>query len=93
MKPVYKWYVVVLLFVLAWSLFDKGLALWQLGTEVDGAGIGVYFWVFEINDRVAEMNIPTYAFGFFVASAIVVLVAICLAVIASRQSNRDATSG
>lgn len=93
MKPVYKWYVVVLFFVLAWSLADKGMELWALGTEVDGAGIGVYFWIFEINDRVAEMNIPMYAFGFFVASAIVVLAAICLTVIASRQSNKDTTLG
>lgn len=89
MKPVYMWYAVVLLFALAWSLFDKGLALWQLGAEVDGAGIGVYFLVFEINDRVAEMNIPYYALGSFIATVIVVIAAIWLAVIASRQSTTD----
>lgn len=91
MKPIYKWYAVVLLFVIAWSLADKGIELWALGTEVDGAGIGVYFWVFEINDRVAEMYIPYYALGFFIATLIVLISAICLAIIVSRQSNKDAT--
>ena len=88
MKLFYKWYAVVILFVLSWSLADKGIELWELGTDVDGAGIGVYFLIFEINDRVAEMNIPMYAIGFFIASVIAVIAALWLAFKASLSNTR-----
>lgn len=92
MKPVYKCYAVVVLFVLAWSLADKGNELWQLGTDVDGAGIGIYYLIFEISDRVAEMNIPMYAIGFFVASVVAVIAALWLAFKASMSNTRTKTS-
>ncbi|WP_404448036.1 hypothetical protein LG307_03220 [Sutcliffiella horikoshii] len=50
----------------------------SLGTNVDGGGIGVHFLGLEINDRVPEANIPTYAIGFFVASVITLLIAVAL---------------
>jgi hypothetical protein len=53
----------------------KGLELWSLGTNVDGDGIGIHFLGLEINDRVSEASIPTYAVCFFVVSFITLLIA------------------
>lgn len=39
MKPVYKWIVVGILLVLAILSASKGMELWAIGTDVDGAGI------------------------------------------------------
>jgi len=51
----------------------------SLGTNVDGDGIGVHFLFFEINDRVLEKSIPSYANGFFIASIVTALAAIYVA--------------
>lgn len=90
MKPFYKWIAVGILLVLAAISASKGMDLWSLGTDVDGAGIGVYFLSFEINDRVAEMSIPAYAIGFFVASGVLALAALALAArnLYARHSKR-----
>jgi hypothetical protein len=59
-------------------MFQKGLLLSNLGTDVDGEGIGVHFLFFEINDSVDEKDIPTYALGFYISSIITVLIAMLL---------------
>ena len=76
MKTIYRWSIFVFLIVVTILLFSKGMDLRSIGTDVDGAGIGVYFLFFEINDRVPTQSIPTYAYGFFVASLITALIAI-----------------
>lgn len=54
-------------FVLALLLMREGFHLLDSMKHVDGAGIGVYFLFFEINDRVLTSDIQFYAIGFFVA--------------------------
>jgi len=77
LKTIYRWSIFVVLIVVTILLFSKGIDLRSIGAEdVDGAGIGVYFLFFEINDRVPTQSIPTYAYGFFVASIITALAAI-----------------
>lgn len=76
MKTIYRWSIFVFLTVVTILLFSKGMDLRSIGTNVDGAGIGVYFLFFEINDRVPTQSIPTYAYGFFIASIITALAAI-----------------
>lgn len=71
-----RWIVLFFLGLISVLLVNKGFDLWSLGTNVDGDGIGVHFLGIEINDRVPEGNIPTYAIGFFVASIITLLIAI-----------------
>jgi hypothetical protein len=78
MKAINRWIVFIFLAFISVLMVNKGLNLWSLGTNVDGAGIGVYFLGLEINDRVPEANIPTYAIGFFVASFITLLIALAL---------------
>lgn len=46
----------------------EGFHLLDSMKHVDGAGIGVYFLFFEINDRVLASDILFYAVSFFVAS-------------------------
>lgn len=89
MKPAYRWTTVSVLFVLAVLFANKGMDLWALGTDVDGAGIGVYFLIFEINDRVDEMSIPAYAICFFIASGVMALAALGLILTALRRSNGE----
>ncbi|MFD1019264.1 hypothetical protein [Thalassobacillus hwangdonensis] len=62
-----RWFLSILLFILAGLLIEKGMDLAALGTDVDGDGIGVYFLGAEINDRVPESKIPHYAIQFYVA--------------------------
>lgn len=69
-----KWSGATMCALLAVLMINKGITLWNMGSNVDGAGIGVYFLIFEINDRVPEQTIPNYAIGFFVASVITALV-------------------
>jgi hypothetical protein len=76
----YRWGLFVFLIVVTVLLINKGLDLKSIGTNVDGAGIGVHFLFFEINDRVPEKSIPSYANGFFVASIVTALAAILIAV-------------
>ena len=83
MKTIYWWSIFVFLIFVTILLFSTGMNLRSIGPEdVDGAGIGVYFLFFEINDRVLTQNIPTYAYGFFVASIITALAAIFTALAA-----------
>ena len=67
MNPKIRWLVSISLAILTILLISKGLHLWSYGSDVDGNGIGVYFLGLEINDRVLEATIPTYAIGFFIA--------------------------
>lgn len=87
MKPFYKWIAVGTLLILAILSASKGIDLWSIGTDVDGAGIGMYFLSFEINDRVAETSIPAYAIGFFIASGVLALAAIGLMITTLRRSK------
>lgn len=87
---VVKWFGSVLCVVLAILMINKGITLWNIGSGVDGDGIGIYFLGFEINDRVSEQSIPTYAIGFFVGSIITALVPFVLfgkTLVKSRTSS------
>jgi Fe2+ transport system protein B len=53
-----------LILLLAAFILFKAVGLFMMGTDVDGDGIGVYFLGMEINDRVPEAEIPTYATQF-----------------------------
>ncbi|MFT9598304.1 hypothetical protein [Mesobacillus sp.] len=75
MNSISRWINAVVLFLFAVLLFDKGLELWSLGTNVDGDGIGVYFFALEINDRVPEERVPSYAIGFLIWSLIAFIIA------------------
>jgi hypothetical protein len=76
MNSIKGWIVSILLISLTALLAKEGVELWALGTNVDGEGIGVHFLGFEINDRVPEASIPSYAIGFFVTSAMTLLMTI-----------------
>jgi hypothetical protein len=81
MSPYLKFirlFAVVICSALTVLMIHKGITLWNMGSSVDGQGIGIYFLSFEINDRVPEQSIPSYAIGFFVASIITALVPISL---------------
>ncbi|WP_176167316.1 hypothetical protein [Mesobacillus jeotgali] len=65
-----KWLVSIFLIVISGLLLKQGMDLLALGTDVDGEGIGIHFLGFEINDRVPEASIPSYARGFFIAAGI-----------------------
>ncbi|MBO1514108.1 hypothetical protein [Metabacillus bambusae] len=75
MNAINRWIGFIFLAFITVLMFNKGIDLWFLGTNVDGDGIGIHFLGLEINDRVADENIPTYATGFFVASLITLLIA------------------
>ncbi|AQQ52595.1 permease prefix domain 1-containing protein [Planococcus lenghuensis] len=62
-----KWISSGLCLFIAYFLLKQGLALQQMGTDVDGEGIGIHFFIFEVNDRVPEENIPHYALRFLTA--------------------------
>ncbi|UYZ23968.1 hypothetical protein [Mesobacillus jeotgali] len=76
MNTTSRWIIAVILFLFAVLLFNKGLDLRSLGTDVDGDGIGVYFFAMEINDRVPEESIPSYANGFLISSFVVFIISI-----------------
>ncbi|WP_026581604.1 hypothetical protein [Bacillus sp. J33] len=78
MYAIFRWIVFIFLVFITFLMVYKGLELWSLGTNVDGDGIGIHFLGLEINDRVSEGSIPTYAVGFFVASFIALLIAFTL---------------
>jgi hypothetical protein len=79
MKVYYRWSIFVLLIAVTVLLLNKGMDLRSLGTNVDGTGIGVHFLFLEINDRVPEKSIPSYANGFFIVSLFIALAALVLA--------------
>lgn len=78
MAAAYKWLGLTFLILIAILMFNRGLNLWSLGTNVDGDGIGVYFLGLEINDRVPEADIPQYAIGFFISGLITILISLFL---------------
>ncbi|OCA90373.1 hypothetical protein A8F94_00295 [Bacillus sp. FJAT-27225] len=80
MNTINSWIVFIFLAFITVLMVNKGVDLWSLGTNVDGDGIGVYFLGLEINDRVPEANIPSYAIGFFVASFITLFISLALIV-------------
>jgi hypothetical protein len=78
MNVINSWIVFIFLALISVLMVNMGLDLWSLGTNVDGDGIGIHFLGLEINDRVPEAKIPSYAIGFFVTSLITLLIAIGL---------------
>lgn len=76
MKYFSRWVIAGVLILIGVLLLNKGLDLWSLGTNVDGDGVGVHFLGLEINDRVQEESIPSYAIGFFISSLIALLLSI-----------------
>lgn len=75
-----KWFLVVLLSMFGLLFLGKGIELWTVLDQVDGSGIGISFLGIEIIDRVLKDRIPSYAFGFTIAAAIPILVAINVAI-------------
>lgn len=71
-----RWIFSVAFFLITILLVSKGIELWSIGTNIDGAGIGINFLGIEINDRVSEEKIPSYAFGFFITSVFTLLASI-----------------
>ena len=76
MNPKIRWLISIALLIFTVLLMSEGLQLWSYGSEVDGDGIGVYFFGLEINDRVLEANIPSYAIGFFFGGLCTLILAI-----------------
>lgn len=76
MNSTLRWFVSITLTVFTVLLIMEGIQLWSLGANVDGNGMGVYFLGMEINDKVPEGNIPSYAIGFFIAALCTLLLAI-----------------
>lgn len=88
MKLISRWAIAVILFLFAAILFYKGLDLRSLGTNVDGDGIGVYFFAMEINDRVPEEEIPFYAKGFFISSFVVFIISVIFLWVNVKLGNK-----
>jgi hypothetical protein len=78
MDRISRWGIAIILIIFAVLLFNKGLDLWSLGTNVDGDGIGVHFLAFEINDKVPEESIPSYAMGFFISSLVISVLSVVI---------------
>ncbi|MGM0878076.1 MAG: hypothetical protein ACQEWV_26005 [Bacillota bacterium] len=78
MNAIIRWIVFIFFAFITFLMVNKGFELWSLGTNVDGDGIGIHFLGLEINDRVPEASIPTYAIGFFVASLLTLFIAFAL---------------
>lgn len=74
MNNISRWVIAGVLILFGVLLLNKGLELWSLGTDVDGDGIGVFFLGFEINNRVPEESILSYAIGFFISSLVALIV-------------------
>ncbi|MFB1082747.1 hypothetical protein [Jeotgalibacillus sp. JSM ZJ347] len=64
--------------ILSGMLALHGFNLMQTLETRDGAGTGVYFLLFEINDRVLWHNVSAYAYGFWITSLITFIGAILL---------------
>ncbi|WP_202908628.1 hypothetical protein [Halalkalibacillus sediminis] len=73
MNNISRWLIAGVLILFGFLLLNKGLDLWSIGSDVDGEGIGLYFLGIEINDRVPEESIPSYAVGFFISSLVVLI--------------------
>jgi len=88
MNIIRRWIIAVILFLFAVLLFNKGLDLRSLGTNVDGDGVGVYFFAIEINDRVPEKRIPFYAKGFIITSFVVFIISILFVQLNLKLRNK-----
>ncbi|MCM3572340.1 hypothetical protein M3172_04005 [Mesobacillus subterraneus] len=88
MNTIIRWVIAVILFLFAVLLFSKGLDLRSFGTNVDGEGIGVYFFAMEINDRVPEEEIPSYANGFFISSFVVFIISVLFVWVNLKLKNK-----
>lgn len=64
--------------ILSGVLAIQGFNLMKTLEVRDGAGTGVYFLFFEINDRVLWSDVAGYAYGFWTASLIVLITAVLL---------------
>lgn len=73
-----KWGGSAFCILIAFLLLKEGFSLMDRSRNVDGAGIGVYFLLFEINDRVPERNIPAYENAFFIAGGVMALLPFAL---------------
>jgi hypothetical protein len=88
MNKISLWLVSCVLMLFGVLLLNKGLDLWSLGANVDGDGIGVHFLGFEIDDRVPEKNIPSYAIGFFTTSVLTIIISIVFMGINLKIKNK-----
>ncbi|MCF6136600.1 hypothetical protein [Pseudalkalibacillus berkeleyi] len=78
MNSLRGWILPVVFLTVSILLVMKGLELRSLGSDVDGSGMGVYFLFMEINDRVPEQIVPSYAMGFLIASFVTFLITVGL---------------
>jgi hypothetical protein len=90
MNNISRWIIAGILFLFSLLLLNEGLELWSFGTNVDGDGIGVYFFALEINDRVPEERIPSYAIGFFIWSLLAFIIAMFF--VGMNLRNRNTTN-
>jgi hypothetical protein len=68
--------LLIFLTILGMALSYKGIELVYLGTDVDGDGIGIHFLGIEMEDSLAEQNIPKAATAFLAAGVLLVLYSI-----------------
>ncbi len=78
MTAAQKGMIAIGLTVLSGVLAIQGYNLMETLEVRAGAGTGVYFLFFEINDRVIWSDVTGYAYGFWTASLIVFLTAALL---------------
>lgn len=78
MTAAQKGMIAIGLTVLSGVLAIHGYNLMETLEVRDGAGTGVYFLFFEINDRVPWSDVAGYANGFWTASLIVFVTAVLL---------------
>ncbi|MFS1515816.1 hypothetical protein [Bacillus sp. SM2101] len=83
-----RWVIAGVLLLFGVLLFTEGLNLLSLGTDVDGDGVGVFFLGFEINDRVAEDRILSFAIGFFISSLVAIIVAVAFILTNLKYRNK-----
>ncbi|AJD89870.1 hypothetical protein JMA_05530 [Jeotgalibacillus malaysiensis] len=76
MTAAQKGMIAIGLTVLSGVLAIQGYNLMETLEVRDGAGTGVYFLFFEINDRVIWSDVAGSAYGFWTASLIVFLTAV-----------------
>lgn len=73
---VIKWGGSFFFLLLSFLLIREGMSLWHISTTIEpqpGSGIGVYFLVFEVNDRVPDTEILSYARTFLFAGLLTAL--------------------
>ncbi|MDN7240565.1 hypothetical protein QWY14_02130 [Planococcus sp. N028] len=68
-----KWGGFLFCWLLAFLFMKEGFSLLERMNHPDGEGVGVYFFLFEINDQVPLENVPLYITGFLAASVVAVI--------------------